>query len=162
MYNARAYMEITAICAVCVGVIVGYGTWRCKNPEFTDPLTQTLVGGRSMSSFTDGWGLTHFTFFALLTFLYPKQALEIFGAGVIWEIIESTIKDRPFYLSSCHVRVTTDIQAGWWYGRWQDIVMNSLGQCIGYGLQKSGVSWIVFPIMYAVIIGRSMLLRVLL
>jgi hypothetical protein len=109
-----------------------------------------------MKSFTDGWGLIHLTFYALLTYLYPQYYLEIFIIGVLWEIIESInmSKGKPFYMSSCNINTNTDDINEWWNGRWQDIIMNTLAQLFGYMLYKKGLSFIIFPLMYiSIIVG---------
>jgi len=144
------YIIIGSLCIIAVAFIIIYGIWRCKNEKFVDPLTFTLIGGPEMKDFTDGWGLIHFTFYALLTYFFPQYYLQIFFVGVGWEVIESMSKGKPFYVSSCNVTINTDHSdfTEWWSGRWQDIVMNTLGQLFGYSLRKLGVSWIIFPIMY--------------
>ncbi len=155
MKSLKQYFMIFILCFLCAFIIVLYGTWRCKNKSFTDPLTETLIGGESMKSYTDGWGLLHFVFYAFLTYLYPKYVIPIFIMGVIWEIIESMSKDTPFYLTSCNTEIDSDKQKAWWYGRWQDIVMNTLGQLFGYILYKYNISFLIFPFLYFLIIGYS-------
>lgn len=131
------YVKIFICCQICIIIIVLYGTYRCKNTTFVDPLTQSLFP-YPLNQYLDGWGISHFTFFALLAFFFPqtRYLVFLFILGLIWEILEYVSKDRPLYLSKCSYKVTTDNGQGWWYGRWQDIIMNTLGIIIGAFLAR--------------------------
>lgn len=122
-------LQIIIICAICILVIVSYGTFRCHHKEFRDPLTSSIFSHDQKSSFFDGWGILHFTFFFGLAYAFPRHAVFLFILGVLWEVVESLMKDHPFYLSKCDAAdaLNTDGSSAWWYGRWQDIVMNSAG-----------------------------------
>jgi hypothetical protein len=122
--------KIMTISIIVIMSIVAYGTYRCNSPEFHDPLTNS-VAGPPFDRYLDGWGITHFIFYGLLAYMFPKRIILIFLLGVAWEIIEVIFKDHPFYLSECKYEITTS-HGGWWYGRWEDIVMNSLGILVGY------------------------------
>lgn len=114
---------------------MGYGTYRCKTSNFKDPLTYSLFGP-PLSNFLDGWGISHLLFYMALTYVYPHEWMFISVIGVLWEVLEHTVKDKPFYLSKCNYKLETN-RGGWWYGRWEDIVMNSIGVVIGYHLGQS-------------------------
>lgn len=155
--SSNDYLAIASICAVCVIVIVAYGSYRCQKPSFKDPLTRVFAPA-PFDKFLDGWGVAHLLFFTMLGYLYPRPHLLmfIFVLGVVWELIEYSIKDRPFYLSKCAsapiidnrldsggtttTTTTTPMPplSNWWYGRWQDIVMNTIGMTTGATL-----AWIV-------------------
>lgn len=136
------YVNITLLCALTVLVIVLYGTYRCKTSGFTDPLTLSLFPA-PWNKFLDGWGLTHLFYFMFLGYMYPSLKYVAYSwiLGLIWEIIEFSMKDHPFYISRCKYTFTTDNGTGWWYGRWQDLVMNSIGLMIGYYLGISTSSY---------------------
>lgn len=123
------YVNILFVCAIIVFGIVAYGTFRCKHQNFKDPLTVSFLGP-PWDNFLDGWGLLHFGFFALLGYMFPSKLWFSFCLGVAWEMFEYGVKDRPFYISKCDY--DTDGGKTWWYGRWQDIIMNSLGLAAGY------------------------------
>ncbi len=135
---SSAYVQIAGICVACVLVIVLYGTYRCHHAAYVDPLTRAHAPP-PWDKFLDGWGISHFLFYAALAFLYPapQHLVFIWLLGVLWECAETVVKDHPFYLASCDARrgggPTTANGEGWWYGRWQDIVMNSLGMLAGWG-----------------------------
>jgi hypothetical protein len=135
------YLQIIGLAAACVGFIVLYGTYRCKAENFTDPLT-TKFAPAPYDQFFDGWGITHFLFFMTLAYMYPtKNALIlIWFLGVGWEVVESIFHDHPFYISKCNYKLTTDDVSGWWYGRWQDIIMNSAGMLLGVYLTKGNLA----------------------
>lgn len=130
-------LKITVIGLLCVFCIVAYGTYRCKTTDFTDPLTFSLFPA-PLDKYLDGWGISHYLFFTLLGYLFPEPKLIAYSffCGVLWEIVEFSMKDKPFYISKCNYTMTTDKGEGWWYGRWQDLVMNSLGLWTGYYLSK--------------------------
>lgn len=96
----------------------------------------------------DGWGVLHFFFYMWLTYLFPKQFVLIFVLGVAWELLESLMKDHPFYLTTCKASIDTDHgqkeKTQWWYGRWQDIVMNTAGMVLGYYLSRCSISGTCF------------------
>lgn len=138
--------QLLLIFFICAMVIVGYGTFRCNSTNFKDPLTQAIAPA-PFDSFLDGWGISHFIFYGVLTFFYPdpRSMIFIWTIGVLWEIVESIFSDHPFYLSSCKYDMQTDLNnnmgknngSGWWYGRWQDIVMNSTGMLMGYTIAQT-------------------------
>lgn len=132
-----SYLHISIICVVIMLSIIAYGTYRCNTKDYVDPLTKS-IGPVALNRFLDGWGITHFMFYGILAYMFPDKRSLIFiaGLGVTWEIIEIIFKEHPFYLADCKYPPQTDAGAGWWYGRWEDIVMNSLGMLTGFALRK--------------------------
>jgi hypothetical protein len=130
------YLGITIIFILCVLSIVVYGSFRCSVKDFKDPFAKSFVK-EPFDRFLDGWGILHFIFYAVLAYMYPKMNTLIFIwlGGVLWELIESIFKDHPFYISKCNYVIDTD-KGSWWYGRWQDIVMNTLGMVCGYYIRR--------------------------
>lgn len=137
----NAYLQITLICVLTVLAIVLYGTYRCQRPDFHDPLTQRLIPP-PFDRYTDGWAFLHFAFYGILAYFFPSipHLLFIWSVGVLWEIVESIFHDHPFYLSKCHYTLGTDQEAGWWYGRYEDIIMNTLGMALGWFLSRAGTT----------------------
>lgn len=101
--------------------------------NYIDPVTKSLLPP-PFETYTDGWAFLHFACYGILAYMYPGkyQLLFIALAGVTWEIIEIVFKDHPFYFRECKYKLTTDKQTGWWYGRYEDIIMNTLGMAVGY------------------------------
>ena len=95
-------IQVIIYCIIVALIIMMYGTYRCRNSNYKDPLTKSIAGdNKELGKFIDGWGLIHFWFYALLVFKFPKAWYIIIIIGIIWEIIESSLKDRPFYLAEC-------------------------------------------------------------
>ena len=130
----KDYFLIGIILLICFLSIAIYGTYRCKNPDFKDPLNKELI--KNLENYTDGWGILHLIFYSFLTYLYPKRWKIIWMVGVLWEGLETIFKHRPFYLSECNAKSEKE----WWYGRYEDIIMNSIGMMIGYFLKDYKVT----------------------
>lgn len=131
------HLKIILIDVYVSFLIAIYGTFRCKTTSFKDPITTCFFEKKEICSFLDGWGVLHFFYFMALGFMFPNNLTTIFLMGVLWELVESYSKDHPFYLVECKYVIETDEGAGWWYGRWQDVVMNTFGMFCGYFLFKS-------------------------
>lgn len=144
-HRPRAIYMFLIVIGAAFAIIL-YGSYRCHTPSFEDPFTQSVIEKYPWNRFIDGWGLLHFWFFMWLGYHYPNCWKEIVGVGVLWEVIESIFKDHPFYLTECDVS-----KGGWWYGRWEDIVMNSLGLCAGLALREKNMPRSV-PILVLIII----------
>lgn len=122
---------ICIICIICVFTIIVYGTYRCKTVDFHDPLTESFFEGH-IKNFFDGWGILHYFFYAMLGYTFPRKLPLIFIFGVLWEIIETIFQSHPFYISKCNYHASDTDNGQWWYGRWQDIIMNTTGMFTGY------------------------------
>lgn len=145
------HILIIAVGMICTAfAIMVYGTYRCRTPTFEDPLTQCALE-HPWNRFLDGWGLLHFWFYAMIAYFFPAYWKEITLFGILWEILEMMFKEHPFYLAKCHAQVEQQ-KEGWWYGRWEDIIMNSLGVMFGIYLAQKGVSRNIFPIGYVILI----------
>jgi hypothetical protein len=131
------HIKIIIINIIVSFSIAVYGTFRCNTTSFKDPLTTCVADNKEVCQFLDGWGILHFFYFMVLGYFFPQNLTTIFVMGVLWEMIESYSADHPFYLSKCKYVITTDDKKGWWYGRWQDVVMNTLGMFCGYYLANA-------------------------
>lgn len=124
---------------ICVVLIFIYGSYRCDNPDFKDPL-QTKLRLFDL----DGWSLSHFLFFMLIGYNYGGQYLvAAFILGVLWEGFEHYYGEkRPGWLGGygdCNNMRTDPLEGNWWYGKYTDIIMNALGLLIGYYLQNKSL-----------------------
>ena len=121
--------KVLISCIVCFVIISLYGSYRCKNPKFHDPLMNKL-GILDL----DGWSITHFVFFLSLGYFFPDTIVLSMSLGIGWELFEQLIgKARPGMLGGFGDCVTTDpgIHGSWWFGRLSDIVMNASGFLLG-------------------------------
>tara|TARA_B100000427_G_scaffold296952_1_gene277002 strand:- start:399 stop:824 length:426 start_codon:yes stop_codon:yes gene_type:complete len=117
-------------------IIFVYGSYRCDNPEYED-VFQTHTGIWDL----DGWSLSHFVFFVIISAQFPeKNYLIIAGIfGILWELFEYYYgKHRPGWLGGDCRKLATDKgkDSNWWYAKISDIVMNILGLYCGYHLYK--------------------------
>lgn len=135
-FKLNNYLLIGVFFGLVVATIVGYGTFRCTQKDYVDPLTKSLLPA-PFDGFTDGWAFLHFACFCLITYLFPQHYILIWILGVSWEIIEFIFKDHPFYFSDCKYKLTTDKDEGWWYGRYEDIIVNTLGMYLGYYMSSN-------------------------
>jgi len=124
---------------ICVIIIFIYGSYRCNNPDFKDPL-QTKLRLFDL----DGWSLSHLLFFMLIGYNYGGQYLiAAFILGVLWEGFEHYYGEkRPGWLGGygdCNKMRTDPLEGNWWYGKFSDIIMNILGLIIGYYLQNKSL-----------------------
>jgi hypothetical protein len=123
------YYSIFIICAV---IIVLYGLFRCYHPGFSDPFAKSFISNKKVMGFFDGWAFLHLFFYMFVTILYPNKWIQTSIIGVLWELIELSSKERPFYMPKCFYLSKNDSKEPWWYGRYEDIIMNSIGIFIGY------------------------------
>ncbi len=116
----------------CALIIILYGLYRCYNTNFVDPFAKSFVNNNILNKYLDGWGILHLFFYMLLTYLYPERWFLTWIIGVVWEVIELSSKDKPFYMPDCFYTSKDNTKGPWWYGRYEDIIMNTLGGAIGY------------------------------
>jgi len=87
-------------------------------------------------NFFNGWTLTHFIFFYYLGYYYPDCTVEASVLGLLWEIIEHVVGE---YLPIINPKLAFSIDpfwTSWYYGCWEDLVMNTLGFYIGRHMSK--------------------------
>jgi hypothetical protein len=113
--------------------IFPYGKFRCNNKTFKDPLEKEIVLG------LDGWSASHFTFFLIIGYIYPKSFIPTMLVGIAWESFEHLYgKHRPGWLGGygdCNDMATDKEDGNWWYGKWTDIACNCAGFLIGQHLR---------------------------
>ena len=136
-------VQILSLCFVVAMSIMTYSKYRCKNPNFIDPLTN----GSSLCSFCDGWSISHFMFYGLLGFLYPTRMKLIMSLGVGWEMFEwavshTDVKILNVFRGVSQCKITSGegegeggggdarpdtIDEHWFYAKPTDIMMNFMG-----------------------------------
>jgi|LakMenE18May11ns_1017448.scaffolds.fasta_scaffold9473562_1 hypothetical protein len=156
MENIISFYKLMLIVSVVAILILIYGTVRRCYLNIDDPLMKTLFNEK-YKNYLDGWGLSHVIFYALLTQLYPQYWLSISIIGILWEITEHILRTNIVYMYKCHLNPDTNVDE-WWYGRWQDIVMNTIGQILGFSFKKYGVSLIIYPILYVLLFVSHILI----
>jgi len=134
--HTNIYFYLTYI--IVVVVIFGYGHYRCKHiKDHTDILEFQLFEHKSLKNF-DGWCCTHFVLFFIMGYLFPHSIRLSFLFSVIWELFEYyNGKYRPEVLKNIGSCESTNSNKNllWWYGKWEDILINSIGLFIGRTLR---------------------------
>jgi hypothetical protein len=109
-----------------------------KRPLFTLPAVSV-----------DWWSISHFFFYAILSYLFPNYLMEILVISILWEIIEDGLSDAKntqlvdcdkknknwFSLFWCNI---FSRPGGYWYAKWDDVFFNSLGIIFGHYLKVKG------------------------
>jgi len=128
-------IQIILITSITAILIIIYGVYRCKNPDFHDPLgIHFTTKSKMLNNMLNGWAISHFMYYTILTYLYPEYWMLIFVIGCIWEIYEMFLQsNQPWYVKYIgNCTVTTDSSTKpWWYGQFEDIIMNTLGISFG-------------------------------
>lgn len=133
------WIKMPIVTAVTIGSIFMYGNYRCKHPEFKDPLEKPLFDDLP---WLDGWAFSHFFAFFLFGLLHTNFNVLplIVGIGIAWEVFEHTLgKERPGWMGGyggCNLSTDKNDDGNWWYGKWTDIVMNCLGLLLGYFIKQ--------------------------
>lgn len=84
-----------------------------------------------LSNYINGWCLTHFLAFAYVGYQYPKCFEEAMILGIIWEVFEFTLGEViPIISPTLAKRIYPDFTT-FYYGRYEDIIMNFLGFMVG-------------------------------
>lgn len=138
----RAVFSVVILIMVA-GIILLYGSFRCRHPEYKD----ILLRGIDVCPWCDGWSFSHFALFFLMTYLSPGSYVIFFSLGLVWEIFEYLVYttsnshndtgilkyvDRLVDLSRC--KSSDQLQSKnhhWIYYRWSDLVLNTLGIILG-------------------------------
>ena len=122
-------------------LIIIYGQFRCAFPGFSDPLS---IHGMV---YVDGWLLSHFILFALAGYFFPKHFYVAVIIGILWELVEYSFgihtpkllkcEDQPKkakfqYLNRNKDKTLAEKNDAWWYGRYEDVVVDILGFMTGY------------------------------
>tara|TARA_B110000003_G_C16654392_1_gene535743 strand:- start:8345 stop:8761 length:417 start_codon:yes stop_codon:yes gene_type:complete len=88
-----------------------------------------------LNEYLDGWGISHFILYAVMVYIFPKNWLFILMIGIIWEFIEVLLS--YYSILNCYLlNYGRNKYTKWWYGRYQDIIMNIFGIIFGLYLKK--------------------------
>tara|TARA_B100000035_G_scaffold297511_1_gene290347 strand:+ start:126 stop:566 length:441 start_codon:yes stop_codon:yes gene_type:complete len=135
-------LQLIAAGLFVVLLIIIYGQFRCAFPKFNDPLS---IHGMI---YVDGWLLSHFIVFTLAGYFYSNKFYLAVILGILWEIVEYLLgvntprflkcknqdKSKPKfqYLHKNKDKTLAEKNDAWWYGRYEDIVVDTLGFITGY------------------------------
>ena len=128
----------------CISGIFIYGYYRCRYiKKHTDMLEFSLFKN-SKKYGIDGWVLSHYLFNLLIGFLYPYALRLTILLGSLWEVFEwyvgiykpKILNGIGFCESPSGNKKNNKV---WWYGKWQDIIANTLGFLTGKFLRKGEI-----------------------
>jgi len=92
----------------------------------------------------DWWSVTHIILYIYFGYFFPNYFVEFFIIGVIWELFESFFcQESVSKLLGCHksehiwCRGLKKVNScDYWYGKIDDLAMNSIGFIIGMQLAR--------------------------
>lgn len=121
------YIVITFI---TISIIIYFNSLvHCKTTKYKqyDILSKNYnpTNYKFLDNYLDGWGISHFILYGVITYIYPKYWLFIFMIGVLWELFEYFLENNPKL--NCYVLDDNTIKQKYWYARYQDVIMNLLG-----------------------------------
>lgn len=85
-----------------------------------------------INSHINYWVISHFIFYSFIGFFFPETFWLSFFIGINWEIYEhitGIIAKKYFYFIPFEICKLNDFT--WWYGRYEDIIANTLGFLFG-------------------------------
>ena len=119
--------------------IFSYGKYRCTHKSYKDPLENEILYK------LDGWSATHFIWYLIVGYFFPKTFVTTTIVGIGWELFEQYYgKERPGWLGSygdCTNLATNNVSGNWWYGKWTDIICNTTGFLIGQYMKLGKITF---------------------
>ena len=129
---------------IIVLLIVLYGKIRCFYPQF-----DFLAVNKNV--YVDGWLMSHFILFALCGYFFPNTFYFAMLLGILWELIEhfklfsfatkcinrkESILSLNNYVKLFQEHSSDDINNNWWYGKYEDVIVDFIGFVTGYFILK--------------------------
>lgn len=84
-----------------------------------------------------GWTISHFIFYFILWFIFPKCIYIIIIIGILWKFIENLLGYYNNNIDLQHkiTRKYNKIEYNnWWSGSFRDIIVNIIGVYIGFNI----------------------------
>ena len=158
-------LQIFLIGLYSQAIIIWFSGVRCSDKSLKDPMQKILGGKKGLfAEMRDGWSISHFIWFAIVTNMYPNEIPFLIFGGIIWEIFEyltstSNLKMLKILRGISECKIVTDESQTWWYAKYTDILMNIFGCYTGYlvykhfNFQIKNVSLILFyyPLLFCII-----------
>jgi len=135
------YKKIVSIFGMIVISIIIYYIFYIS--KFYDKISNDILLNKCNYFISDYWGVSHIILFFIVTFLFPNRYIFITICGIVWELIEHSIRYILNYLyitnklnNYYHSKLDKYVkkkqkkfnkQQNWWYGRYEDILYNAIG-----------------------------------
>lgn len=128
------YALVIVVLVVCV-IFIEFG-------HFWHDEVQAVLKGKlfTVPQFdVDWWSLSHFLLFAVIGYIIPNHITEFALIGAGWEVFEDCMaNDENKKLVSCDGAKSIlchGFKDSYWYGKWDDIIMNTAGYIVGHELR---------------------------
>jgi len=103
---------------------------KYKNDPLLFKINNTII---------NGWLISHFIVFMIAGYTYPDQFYFIMLMGIFWEFIEMCIGYIKYIPILKNIMYNNEIlgntlrakDENWWYGQYEDIIVNLFGLVIG-------------------------------
>lgn len=132
MKYGYGFMAVLLVCTV-ISIFL-YERYMCIL-NIRDAMTKPFLP-EPFENVSDGWAISHILLYAVLAYLFPSRLFVLFLIGVVWELLEEAygwmIRNTGYKPAAC--QNVSDKMTTWWYGRWHDLVSNTIGLFAGYGL----------------------------
>lgn len=129
-YPIRLAIAITIICILFI--VFGHANRESVQAKLQRPIAKLPA------SEVDYWSISHFMLFAIYGYLIPGYPLTFLSIGVLWEMTEDMLSSsKNTKLTDCkqcsnlNSILCNGYEDGYWYGKWDDIIFNTLGYLVG-------------------------------
>lgn len=99
-----------------------------------DPLMK--IRSPILSNYLNGWCISHFIFFTFIGYNYGGCLKEAMLGGVLWEVYEFAFGEIFPIVFPKIAKDVDPLWSTWYYGCYEDVVMNFLGFMFGKYLKK--------------------------
>lgn len=137
LFNNNQIIILYILITICIFIVInGY----YKNNAFYikyDILSKNynFTNIKLLNNYLDGWALSHFMLFFILTYIYPSEWKFLIIVGIIWEIIEYILSIKKYHHIFNYI-YNYKYDAVFWYARYEDIIMNILGIITAFTILK--------------------------
>ncbi len=145
---SNKYKVILIASSIGLGILIYFYSYLNQYDNcaiYKDPLNRKLFNVPYFNFAVSHWPMTHYVFFAALTYIFPLEWKLLFILGVGWEIIESLMKHitkksgkKDFVKKSKRTRINEDTieYTTYWDSSQKDIIFNSFGIITGLLIRK--------------------------
>jgi uncharacterized integral membrane protein len=133
-----------SICAALTILALVFIVFGHKNRESVQlALTKKLVGLPATT--VDLWSVSHLLLFMAFGLLIPNRHVSFLLAGATWEIVEDMLSsDETTQCDDCKtpdsrskIMCKFSINDGYWYAKWDDVLVDLLGYTIGSAIRTT-------------------------
>lgn len=141
--NPYSKIFISMIFIISLGFLYQTTMVYLEIPLGNDPLHPNLFNNNIN---INSWSVTHFIVFTIAGYYYHKYIFLLMVLGIIWELTEVMLSFiTKIYFTDINIKmllknkrnINNSNNFNWWYGRYEDIIVNFIGLMTGkYLLRK--------------------------